>query len=219
MKKLLLFAALCLIGVPATRVWAQTAAPEAAQSTVSVVGEVVKPGVLPFLPGENAVALLERAGGANAAASISKIYLLREGVSIPLDLAQSKGNTSKIVLREGDVLVVPKNLRSIAVVGAVVRPGSVSLPENKSLSVLHALVAAGGPISSPDKIKIFVLRANSENSVEGFPISEDLLSSFLLKEGDVVYLPPRTRQFAPDSGGFTWPLIPNNSEPAKLISY
>ncbi len=199
MKKLLLLAAFLAVAVPASRVSAQVAAPETPQPnrTVSVVGAVGQPGSFAFVPDEKAVALLKRAGGMSSVASPSKVYVLRSGVKIPLDLSLSPEMTAKFALHESDVLVVPEALRRISVFGEVARPGAKTLPAERQFSVIDALNAAGGTLSAPDTIRIGVVRASSGPSIEWYYWPEDskvLASRSLLQEGDTVYVSPSTRR-------------------------
>ena len=78
MKKLWLFAALCLLAPCATRIEAQPAAaqyvaPAIAAPTITVAGAVHEPGKFPIVPGEKVTELLKRAGGANSAPRSPKV--------------------------------------------------------------------------------------------------------------------------------------------------
>ena len=208
------------MAAPATRVRAQTAAPEVAAPTITVVGAVNQPGKFSVVPGETVVALLARAGGANAVAAIAKIYVLRQGVSIPLDLSQPLA--SKFVLRAGDVLVVPEALRRIFVVGAVARPGTFALPEGKETSVLDAITWAGGPLSSPMNMRIGILRGKTNVSIEWHlwpkKAGDDVLR-LPLQDGEGIYVQrigPRAPSNWPE---FIWPTIPQRPAVIKLLSY
>ncbi len=193
MKKLTLFAALCLMAAPAAHSWAQPAAPATPNLSRNIVvsGEVGNSGYFPFVPGEKLTELLKRAGGANSAAALAKSYVLREGVKISLDLLQPA--TENFVLREGDVLIVPRALRLVYVIGDVARPGAFSLSEPRELSIIDVLNAAGGTREAPDTIQIRIMHGVRNSSVQWYRWPEDakiLSSPSFLQADDVIYVQP-----------------------------
>ncbi len=194
MKIRLLLTALCLIAAPASHVWAQTAAPETAapetvRPTITTTGQVNKPGKFPFVEGEKLSALLERAGGATAIASTKELYVLRDGVVIRIDLSGSQ--TGKFVLREGDTLVVPQDLRQIFVMGNVVRPGYYPMKEKKPTFVWEALMLAGGPSANSANIYVGIIRREPKLSDDWYDWPTDInapLFQIPLQEGDGIYV-------------------------------
>ena len=79
-----------------------------------VIGKVNKPGQFPIDLDTTAMQLLAMAGGLNPFAATGKIYILRhqEGkmIKIPFDyreVEKGKNLTQNIILRRGDVIIVP----------------------------------------------------------------------------------------------------------------
>jgi protein involved in polysaccharide export with SLBB domain len=125
------------------------------QSTVMVIGalasvagpdEASATRRVSFVQGDTVRTLLDRLGGVGPLADLQGTYLLRTGVSVPVDLY------SLLVLRDlaadrpvelGDSLVVPFKRRNVLVEGAVFRPGSY--PFNPNYGIQQYLSLAGGP--------------------------------------------------------------------------
>ncbi len=234
MKKLITLAIGALLLASATEVIAQTAAPEAARDaqtpapsrTVLVVGAVEKTGIYPFVENESVADLLARSGGAMARADLQKAYVLRGGVRIPFDWAQPKKNIPKLILREGDALVVPESQQRIFVVGDVVRPGSFALSEKTEITVREALDLAGGISSSPERARFGIVRSGKPNPTiewHEWPKKDgDDVFRIPLKDGDGVYV-KRQRfssdaPFSPDVPGLIWPILPRAAKPELRLS-
>lgn len=79
------------------------------QIRVSVMGEVRNPGLFPADPGISLLQLLTMAGGQTPRADMSKVEILREGRSYPVNLkaALSGTATPSPSLQSGDVVLVP----------------------------------------------------------------------------------------------------------------
>jgi polysaccharide export outer membrane protein len=79
---------------------------------IFVNGEVAHSGAIPLLPGMTVLQALSTAGGFSQFARIKGIYILRNEdgrqTKIPYDYKQVlKGTKQDILLRPGDVIVVP----------------------------------------------------------------------------------------------------------------
>lgn len=77
--------------------------------TVTVLGEVKTPGVVPLQPGDGILQVLARAGGTTPFASRDGIYVLRaEGVRIRFDIDRLRRGSGafSFTLNPGDVLMV-----------------------------------------------------------------------------------------------------------------
>jgi polysaccharide export outer membrane protein len=77
--------------------------------TVTVMGEVRTPGVVPLQPGEGVLQVLARAGGTTPFASRTGVYVVRPGgVRIRFDLERMKqgGGAFSFQLTPGDVVMV-----------------------------------------------------------------------------------------------------------------
>jgi len=99
------------------------------QITVTVMGEVKRPGVYTLGPLQNVLDALAKAKGINGNGTLRHVRLIRSGKMITLDfykllLAGDLG--ASIALRSGDKIMVPLLEHTIAVAGDVRRPAILS---------------------------------------------------------------------------------------------
>lgn len=172
------------------------------RATVTVLGEVVRPGVYEFQPGATLLEALTLAGGPTPRAGLQKVAFARngrEGVA-PLDLqALIKGNGDKTNLRlqAGDTLIVPENRNRVVVIGEVVRQGEQSL--EGSDTVLDLLVRAGGPTGSAQLSKATLMRRSKDGPPEIIPVDLKKLTTksnqnaIMVNSGDLLFVPPRNQ--------------------------
>ncbi|HEV3513194.1 MAG TPA: polysaccharide biosynthesis/export family protein [Candidatus Sulfotelmatobacter sp.] len=118
---------------------------DAASQGVTVLGEVLKPGIYPDVADHKLYELISEAGGFTPAAS-RKIAILRQDQKEPIrvELPRNLGDdpASNVVINPGDTITVPR-APVIYVVGDVGHPSGF-LVDNGTLSVLQALALAGG---------------------------------------------------------------------------
>ncbi|WP_407062414.1 polysaccharide biosynthesis/export family protein [Burkholderia sp. D-99] len=167
---------------------------------VYIDGEVRAPGNQPV----NDVPMtlyeaLGRAGGLNPAADQSRMTLVRDGVSHPLDLTQllrQGRNPADIVLAAGDLLHVPsRSDYGVYVMGEVNKP-SLALPlRDGGLTLSDALSQAGSVNpNTADAAQLFVIRGSQTDSPQVFhldarsPVSMVLANEFELQPKDIVYV-------------------------------
>ncbi len=118
---------------------------EAASQGVTVIGEVMKPGIYPDVADHKLYEVISEAGGFSTAAS-RKIAVIRRSqpepirIDLPRNLADDLSGNIDIL--PGDTITVPR-APIIYVVGDVGRPSGL-LVDNGTLSVLQALALAGG---------------------------------------------------------------------------
>jgi polysaccharide export outer membrane protein len=118
---------------------------EAASQGVTVIGEVMKPGIYPDVADHKLYEVVSEAGGFSQAAS-RKIAVIRRNqpepirIDLPRNLADDL--TGNIDILPGDTITVPR-APIIYVVGDVGRPSGL-LVDNGTLTVLQALALAGG---------------------------------------------------------------------------
>ncbi|RYG57756.1 hypothetical protein EON80_27885, partial [bacterium] len=168
-------------------------------STVTISGEVARPGPYEIQEGESLPELLARAGDATGEASLKSVVLKRGADSRVVDIysAVTTGQKSDVTLQNGDFVVVPRNESRVVVMQAVNRPGNYAIPENGVLTVTDALSLAGGPRDGARIKEIALLRPNprAENGVERRIITldkiykGDLSENVTLRNGDVLYVP------------------------------
>lgn len=169
---------------------------------VYVEGEVRSPGsqIVTDVPMTLSEAL-NRAGGISGNGNRAALTLLRDGVSIPLDLTRLREagrNANEIPLRHGDVLrVAHREDSKVFVMGEVVTPLALPMRSNGRLSLSEALGEAGGPAAaSSDPSQIYVIRQGAMGEPAIFhldarnPAALAVAQQFQLDAHDVVYVDP-----------------------------
>lgn len=167
---------------------------------IYVDGEVHSPGVVPV----NDVPLtlneaISRAGGFSQTADQSRMVVVRNGKSYPINLTQMLDRNlspSDIVLKDGDLLrVVSREEHGVYVMGEVNKPTSAYPLRSGKLTLSEAISQAGSVNSnSADAAQVFVVRGSSATTPEVFhldarsPVSMLLANQFELKPRDVVYV-------------------------------
>jgi polysaccharide export outer membrane protein len=141
---------------------------DAAGHTVTVIGAVERPGVLPLRGALRLVEAIAASGGPRTAASEGEIASLadldagrvvREGKALPISLGRAvRGEPGHDVwLRPGDVVVVPAATgERIRVLGEVRSPRVV--PFRPGMRVTEAIALAGGTTQDADEADVRVLR-------------------------------------------------------------
>lgn len=118
---------------------------EGTSQGVTVLGEVMRPGIYPDTPDHKLYQVISEAGGFNSTAS-RKISVLRRNekepirIDLPRNLAED--TSGNIDILPGDTITVPR-APIVYVVGDVNRPSGF-LVDNGTLTVLQALALAGG---------------------------------------------------------------------------
>ena len=167
--------------------------------TVSVLGNVNRPGKFEFKDGDTVMEAIAQAGSYQETASLANAIITRKtGEAISLDLYKlyNKGDmTQNLPLRKGDTIYVPEETtRRVYVLGEVLRPGMYALKEN--MTALSAVSQAGG--ATPDRGHLkgtMVVRGDPANPEKiKVDISKmigkgDLNQDIPLMPGDLVYVP------------------------------
>ncbi|ANB77486.1 sugar ABC transporter substrate-binding protein [Paraburkholderia phytofirmans OLGA172] len=167
---------------------------------VYVDGEVHTPGVQPI----NDVPMtlyeaLNRAGGLLPTADESRLDLIRDGKSYPIDLTamlERNISGSQILLRDRDVLrVTSRDQNGAYVMGEVNKPIFATPQHDGKLTLGDALAQAGSlNSSSGDAAQIFVIRGSSSATPEVYrlnaasPVAMVVANQFQLQPKDVVYI-------------------------------
>jgi protein involved in polysaccharide export with SLBB domain len=119
-------------------------------------------------------------------------------VHIQKDINQWKNTPADIIVRDGDVMVIPKNPNTVLITGQVFNPTAVS--QQGSRSAKWYLSQAGGLTPMADRKAVFVIRADgsviaAKNNNSGWWSGDPLGAS--LRPGDTIVVPER----APKVGG------------------
>ncbi|MCC7491659.1 MAG: SLBB domain-containing protein [Fimbriimonadaceae bacterium] len=135
---------------------------------LTVVGDVAKPGPVEVASKASVVDAIVAAGGPSATADLSRVILTRLGAAGPertaVNLEQYLYRPEQAPplpeVRAGDVVSVTAgtvDAQVAFVLGAVNRPGSVTLP-GKRASLLYVLAQAGGVLPSADREQVRIIR-------------------------------------------------------------
>ena len=163
---------------------------------ISLLGEVVKPGVYPVSGARRLYDVLAAAGGLtnNAGSQINITHKDQadkpQVVTVTKD--PSKSMESNILVMPGDTIVVPK-APVIYVVGEVMNPSGFLLDGTESLTVLKAIAMAHGTVHGAKLDGTKVIRKNDKGFVEiPVPLSKIMsakANDVELRADDIVFVP------------------------------
>ena len=166
---------------------------------VRIQGAVERPGAYSLLRGNRLLDLFLEAGGYSGQEAGESILVLRRGeegfvhtVKIDARKLLAEGDLSlDILLRSGDVVVVPRaTTAQVFVTGAVASPGAVSYSTGEGMTILRAIIVAGGPTNRTRLSKVMVLRQLPDGTQE--KIRVDVKAIRKGKEEDLVLQPNDT---------------------------
>ncbi len=131
------------------------------------------------------------------------------------DVKEWRNAASDVSLRDGDVLVIPKQANFVMVNGQVFNPAAVSYQPGRSAK--WYLSQSGGLTQLADKKAVFVIRADgsvlaAKNNSGGW-FSGDPLSA-TLRPGDSIVVPEK----APKIGGRNWAVIMQSVQLASSVA-
>ena len=171
-------------------------------STVIIMGEVKKPGAYPVKGRLTIVELVALAEGFNDAASPNEIRVIHtnpdgsrnENVVRVYDIInKGSGENQSLLLRPGDVVVVPRS--TVTIIGEVKKPGVY--PTKGSLSVIEliALAEGEGKFAELNEVKVIHTAPDGKRAINVVRV-HDLINkggmddkNILLQSGDVVIVP------------------------------
>jgi protein involved in polysaccharide export with SLBB domain len=148
------------------------------EMSVTVLGEVVKPGEIKISQGATLQEIIVNAGGpVEKTADISRIKVIHNKRPLSpemfnLDLFLEDGDINKMPQIEADDIIVVltrENKSKVKVIGAVQKPGFFELEE--SMNIFELIYLAGGPTEKADLTKI---RRFSKESTD--KISEEIIN-------------------------------------------
>ncbi len=158
-----------------------------ASQPVQVMGAVGKPGLY-FLQGPTTVLQMLSMAGGIAADGVDEVRISRRGedkpLVVPFEKLLSEGGVA-MMLEAGDVVFVAQGI--ISVLGMVGKPGEITFRDGLTLS--SALAAVGGPLTTANLRKVFVLRGDARIQVNVKRILDGKSTDFLLEPGDRVFVP------------------------------
>jgi polysaccharide export outer membrane protein len=163
---------------------------------ISLLGEIVKPGVYPVSGSRRLYDVLAAAGGLspNAGSQVTITHKdqpdKQQIVTVTKD--PSKSMESNVLIMPGDTVVVPK-APVVYVVGEVVNPSGFMLDGTESITVLKAIAMAHGTAHGAKLDGTKVIRKNAKGFIEiPVPLSKVMSAKaddVELKADDIVFVP------------------------------
>jgi polysaccharide export outer membrane protein len=158
---------------------------------VTVLGAVLKPGIVKHTESMTLADALKAAGGTKADADLTRIKVQKaDGRTLEINLTQVGGNAP---ITPGDQVFVPMLAASsyVMVRGAVGNPGLV--PYKEKMTVTEALYGAGKPLESArlDRVEVKRIESGREQTIKVNVASvlRGQASDVELKAGDTVIVP------------------------------
>lgn len=158
---------------------------------VSVLGEVLYPGVQTVTAMMRASEVIAKAGDMLAHSSLRNIEIHGPDGSLraKADLKRyyNTGDLSaNPVINGGDVIIVPKTTRLVIINGAVGAPGTYEYSDGDKLSTLIAVAGGALPSARFDSIEVARFPADDPMTARRMYIDFSKGNDFPLQEGDVV---------------------------------
>lgn len=150
------------------------------QIDILVIGDVEKPGRKTLTAFHTILDALQESAGVRKTGSLRQIKLVRGGKSTPVDLyavLMQGGAGADMPLRDGDRIIVPPIGSTVAVSGAVKRPGIYEIRKGESLSTLEMLGMAGG-VLAPGNNRFIRLSLNNDGRETVEDVSEPMKKLF-----------------------------------------
>lgn len=175
-----------------------------APHTVTVIGQVMRPGQVPFEQDStmDLFTAISTAGGLSERANRSRIELKRrEGEDLQTQILDLE--THRVLrLRDKDTVVVhampekeiaEKIIHTITIIGEVRSPGQIPLKDDQPVDIISAIAMAGGFTPTARPSKVFVRRP-SEAGIQTFEVNvskmqRDSTQPFMLLPNDTVSVP------------------------------
>ena len=168
-------------------------------------GEIVKPGTYPLVTDVTLVQAIAKAGGLAKGqfhasivdvADISHATLVRRGELLPIDfvrLLHDGDMRFDVKMMPGDYVYIPSGLSNeVYLLGELVKADVIPFKDGLSLSAALARVTGFTP--DADITRVHIVRGTLSNPVLTVVNLEMVFAGeqrdFLLKEGDIVYIPP-----------------------------
>ena len=171
-------------------------------NSVTVFGEVPRPGTFSFKPNMTVIDLLMRAGGVTRYAGVEQIRIVSEGVPVPFDMRAylDTGDRSKMPkLFAGDIIYVPQAVEGIRsgvsnvfVIGEVFKPGAYEAQGESTF--LEILANAGGPTRFAETRQVRILRIDGSSepfNLAAYTEGNSLEEMPLVSPGDAIFVPEK----------------------------
>jgi len=160
---------------------------------VSVLGDVLSPGMQSVTSMQRLSEVIDRSGGFKSTSSLRNIEIRTQTgiLRAKADLVKYfsafdlSGNPS---VQSGDVIIVPKLQHTVTITGSVVAPGTMEFVSGDSLSNIIKL-AKGLTISAQaDSVEISRFDTDAPSKAKRFYVNYTAHEDVGLAEGDVIYI-------------------------------
>lgn len=166
---------------------------ESPNKSVSILGQVVKPGNYILSPNLTIVRLISQIGGFSLTAAPERVRLVRherEG-KITMDVNVTRimrGEADDVLLKPGDMIYVEKEdslTNTVSILGQVNRPGNYALTTD--LTLVRLISEAGGftPVAAPSNVK--VVRKKEDGKDASFTVNAQKIIDG--KQADIILEP------------------------------
>jgi polysaccharide export outer membrane protein len=176
-----------------------------APNTVTVIGQVTRPGQVAFEQGAtlDLFTAIATAGGLTEQANRSRIELKRrEGSDLRTQILELESNRV-LRLQDKDTLIVhalpvkemiAEVIQTVSVIGEVRTPGQIPMKKDQPLDIITAVAMAGGFTPTARPSKVFVRRPSEGGGVQTFEVNiskmqKDNSEPFMLAPNDTVTVP------------------------------
>lgn len=159
--------------------------------TVNVVGDVDRPGTYTLPSLSNITSALYLSGGPTDIGSVRDIRIYRNNKLVKVldvyDFIIDGDFSSNIRLEDNDLIKISTYVNLVKIDGKVKRPMTYELIDDETISSL--LRYSGGFTSDAKVDKVFITRIKGSRK-ESYDVSDKDFSSFVLFDGDSVYVSP-----------------------------
>ena len=159
---------------------------------VTLIGDVKAPGLYNLPSFSTIKDLLLASKGLNPTASVRSIKIKRKGKIIKsvdfYDLLFHANKIATTILKQGDIVIVNQAKKLVSIDGYVNQAAIFELKRNETLYDL--LQYAGGLKPDASKTNIVIKRYENNTNLKTYTLSYDKAKSFVMKNGDEVYIYP-----------------------------
>ena len=168
---------------------------------IKVFGAVGKAGQHYLKADTRLLDVITEAGGVDFSNDSTQIFVLRKvdensklAIEINLnDLIQGKDPISNILLRDGDIIYIPR-ARRYMVMGEVNKPGIYTLDSYRKTSILEAIIQAGGftPLASKNGVWVYRVAGDKDQEIQvrvGELMKGGKKQTVYIEEDDTIIVP------------------------------
>lgn len=176
-----------------------------APNTLTVIGQVMRPGQVAF---EKEISMdlftaVSTAGGLTERADRSRVELKRRAgddfrtqfLDLESDRAMKLQDKDTIIVHAmPEKIIAEKVVQTITVIGEVKNPGQIALKDDQPIDIISAIAMVGGFTNIARPSKVYVRRPNPAGGVETFEVNvskmqKDNSQPFMLLPNDSVTVP------------------------------